>query len=145
ADAVHERRYPAGGLLGRGQQQRHRHPDEREARDQAQRHHDALPPLAGEQLQRGHQQGQQDRRDDQVRVHGVPSPPSTWSLPLRPREVSSTTRNSAVVAKPITIAVSTSACGSGSVYCSNLPTTSPRTGSAPMRRPPVEKMNRLTP
>ena len=47
--------------------------------------------------------------------HGRSSSPSTWSPPDRPRSASSTTRNSAVVAKPMTMAVSTSDCGSGSL------------------------------
>ena len=45
---------------------------------------------------------------------GSSSLPSTWSVPLRPREAIITTRNSAVMAKPITMAVSTSAWGIGS-------------------------------
>src|SRR6185312_4251050 len=117
---------------------------QRHARGDAQRQRRAPALLAHQQLQRGNEQRQQDRRDDQVLAHGVPSSPSTWSLPVSPREVSSTTRNSAVVAKPITIAVSTSACGSGSVYCATLPATSCSTGSAPVRRPPMEKMKRFT-
>ncbi len=40
--------------------------------------------------------------------------PSTWSVPDMPRDASSTTRNSAVIAKPITMAVSVSAWGMGS-------------------------------
>ena len=49
-----------------------------------------------------------------IRVHRSGSFPSTWSVPVRPREASRTTRKSAVVAKLMTIAVSTSACGTGS-------------------------------
>ena len=49
------------------------------------------------------------------RAHGCSSSPSTWSPPDRPRSASSTTRNNAVVAKPMTMAVSTSDCGSGSL------------------------------
>src|SRR5690606_10284765 len=52
----------------------------------------------------------------QQELHHGGSLPSTWSVPVMPRSAISTTRNSAVVAKPITIAVSTSACGSGSAY-----------------------------
>jgi hypothetical protein len=72
--------------------------------------------LAEHQHQRGGQQRQQDRRDDQLLM------PSFVTLPAihvvgagQPREASSTTRNSAVMAKLMTMAVSTSACGSGSV------------------------------
>ncbi|MNH78124.1 hypothetical protein D3C73_304270 [compost metagenome] len=73
--------------------------------------------LAEHQHDRGGQQRQQDGRGDQVRhcIHSLGSRPSTWSVPVRPREASKTTRNSAVMAKLMTIAVSTSACGSGSV------------------------------
>ena len=53
--------------------------------------------------------------DRRQRRHGRSSSPSTWSVSVRPRSASSTTRNSAVVAKLMTIAVSTSACGIGSV------------------------------
>ncbi|MOA01948.1 hypothetical protein D3C78_1213770 [compost metagenome] len=97
-----------------------------------QRHGNAQPEQAGEQIDpglerpvllaehqhdRGRQQRQQNGRDDQVghRHHSLGSRPSTWSVPVRPREASSTTRNNAVMAKLMTIAVSTSACGSGSV------------------------------
>src|SRR5699024_11166803 len=48
--------------------------------------------------------------------HESGSTPSTWSVPDRPRAASRTTRNSARVAKPMTMAVSTSACGRGSAY-----------------------------
>ncbi|MNE68239.1 hypothetical protein D3C80_1638910 [compost metagenome] len=73
--------------------------------------------LAQHQHQRGGQQRQQDGRGDQVgrQYHSLGSRPSTWSVPVRPRDASSTTRNSAVMAKLITMAVSTSAWGSGSV------------------------------
>ena len=47
-------------------------------------------------------------------ITGSRSLPSTWSVPVRPREAISTTRKSAVVAKLMTMAVSTSACGTGS-------------------------------
>src|SRR6185312_9859610 len=74
----------------------------------------APQPDAQQELHGSDRERDQDRRDRERAVHGVPSSPSTWSLPARPRDVSSTTRNKAVVAKPMTIAVSTSACGSGS-------------------------------
>ena len=60
------------------------------------------------------------------------SRPSTWSVPVRPRDASSTTRNSAVVAKLMTMAVRTSACGSGSAYCDGSPV---RARSQARRRP----------
>ncbi|WP_449424030.1 hypothetical protein [Rhodanobacter lindaniclasticus] len=47
------------------------------ARDDAQRQHRAPALLADQQLQRGRQQRDQDRRDDQMLAHGVPSSPST--------------------------------------------------------------------
>ena len=47
-------------------------------------------------------------------VIGSRSVPSTWSVPVRPREAIITTRKSAVVAKPMTMAVRTSAWGTGS-------------------------------
>ena len=68
-----------------------------------------------------------------ARVASSPTPeafgvylPGNWPVPFgislvldrlsaRPRSASSTTRNSAVVAKPMTMAVSTRDCGSGSV------------------------------
>src|SRR5690606_11334254 len=74
--------------------------------------------FAEEQEQRRRQQGQHDGHHDEVRqkrAHGFSSVPSTWSVPLNPREARSTTRNSAVVAKPMTMAVSTRDWGSGSV------------------------------
>ena len=71
-----------------------------------------------EQQQSCGDERQQNRRDNQMFLpilHYWLSLPSTWSVPVRPREASMTTRNRAVMAKPITIAVSTSACGNGSV------------------------------
>ena len=44
----------------------------------------------------------------------VGSSPSTWSVPLAPRSASASSIAKPVAAKPMTIAVSTSACGSGS-------------------------------
>ncbi len=97
-----------------------------------QHHGNAQPEDAGKQIdtalerpvlftqpehQPGGQQRQQDGRDDQLvhPAHALGSRPSTWSVPVRPLEASKTTRNSAVMAKLMTIAVSTSACGNGSV------------------------------
>src|SRR5690606_24555176 len=106
------------------------------------------PALVDEQQDRGRDQRQQDRHDREMvgppdRVHG--SLPSTWSVPVSPREASSTTRNNAVIANPITIAVRTSACGTGSVYC-DASTLSPdsSTGGALVRMRPIANMKRLT-
>ena len=70
-----------------------------------------------QQQDRAREHGHDDRHHRQMLQPGAQasrSCPLTWSVPVKPREASSTTRNSAVVAKPITIAVSTSACGTGS-------------------------------
>ena len=69
-------------------------------------------PIVEEKQQRAGDQRDQDRRNNEVlgrRGHRSGSLPSTWSVPVRPREASSTTRKSAVVAKLMTIAVRTSA------------------------------------
>src|SRR5690606_7326581 len=70
------------------------------------------------------QDGRRDERQDDWRNDEMCFPvqqqfslPSTWSVRVNPREASSTTRKSAVIAKPMTMAVRTSACGTGSVYC----------------------------
>jgi class 3 adenylate cyclase len=77
--------------------------------------------------------------------HGSGSRPSTWSVPVKPRDASRTTRNSAVVAKLITMAVKTSACGSGSAKCAGSPTPpAARIGAAPVRSRPMAIMKRLT-
>ena len=74
-----------------------------------------LTAIVIKQHQRAGDEGDQDRGDDQVLAHGCSlSRPSTWSVPVNPREAISTTRNSAVVAKLMTMAVRTSAWGSGS-------------------------------
>ena len=89
-------------------------------------------PLFAEQQHDGRRQHRQhDGRENQMRherrsqlieaeaAHNIScelraSAPSTWSVPLMPRRASNTTRNNAVIAKPITMAVSTSAWGMGS-------------------------------
>src|SRR6185295_18877819 len=95
----------------------------------------------------GHER-QHHRRDHQViahAAHGCGSPPSTWSVPVTPRDASNTTRKSAVVAKLMTIAVRTSACVSGSAYCDGSPGARVvSTGGAPVRRRPIATMKRLT-
>src|SRR5690606_10810922 len=83
-----------------------------------------------QQQDRAGDQRQQDRRQDQVLHHarGLRSPsaspsgagcpgsrPSTWSLRRSAWLRMATTTTTAVIAKAITIAVSISACGSGSV------------------------------
>ncbi len=83
----------------------------------------AAAAFAQHEHERGGAERQQHRRHQQVfdrgkrgeSRHERSSSPSTWSPPDKPRSASSTTRNSAVVAKPMTMAVSTSDCGSGSV------------------------------
>src|SRR5690606_32570974 len=85
--------------------------------DGAQRYPAATVSIAHQQ-----HQGPEDQRNDDGQngkmlhpaCHFFISLPSTWSVPLKPREANSTTRNNAVVANAMTIAVSTSACGSGS-------------------------------
>src|SRR5690606_14241333 len=73
--------------------------------------------VAQHQHERPAYQRDDDRRNGEVlhpACHLRVSLPSTWSVPLKPREASRITRNSAVVAKAMTMAVRTSAWGSGS-------------------------------
>ena len=107
------------GPFGRAQlgahQQRHRHRQGQPGRDQAEPEFRRALAVVIKQHQRAGDEGDQDRGDDQVLAHGCSlSRPSTWSVPVNPREAISTTRNSAVVAKLMTMAVRTSAWGSGS-------------------------------
>src|SRR5690606_25520227 len=69
-----------------------------------------------QQQRRTGEQRNDDRRDDQVGAVHTPfePPPSTWSEPVSRCVRSAITSIRAVIAKPMTIAVSTSACGSGS-------------------------------
>src|SRR3546814_3495444 len=94
--------------------------------DQGEDRHDAngdlhRPAAFVDEYHRGaSDQRDDDRRNDQMIDpidHEFRPVPSTWSVPVNPREARRTTRNSAVVAKPITMAVWTRACGSGSAYC----------------------------
>ncbi len=113
------------GLVG-PQHQHHGHAQPHQGGYQSKSEFEALALFAQQQHQRCRKHGQHDGRQHQVRhetggqlVHGISCSvrewaPSTWSVPVVPREASSTTRNSAVMAKPITMAVSTSACGMGS-------------------------------
>jgi len=99
-------------------QEQRRHHQAGDRRPDVDERADATAPLAEEKEHRRGHQRQEDGHHHEVRSQGAhPSSlePSTWSVPPRPREASSTTRNSAVVAKPITIAVSPSHCGMGSV------------------------------
>src|SRR5690606_3647967 len=104
--------------------------------------------IVEEQEQRSRHHRQHDRRDDEMlrsENQRSGSLPSTWSVPVKPRAASSTTRKSAVVAKPITIAVRTRACGSGSAKLAGSMASVPgRTGAALVLSLPIEKMNRLT-
>ncbi len=69
---------------------------------------------AQQHQQRAGQQRHQDRRDHDMGDGAHGSRPSTWSLPRSARARKASTTTKAVMPKPITIAVSTSACGSGS-------------------------------
>src|SRR5690606_12428356 len=76
--------------------------------------------LVDRDQQRAGQQRHDDGQQDQVLLPGEAahcsssSSASTWSLPVRPRAPIIMTRYRAVVAKPMTMAVSTSACDKGS-------------------------------
>src|SRR5690606_15351855 len=90
---------------------------------------------------------QQDRQQDQVvdPIHHAPgSSPSTWSVSVSPRAPIITTRYSAVVANPMTIAVSTSACGSGSACKAGSTGPSPTIGGRSSQSLPIRKMKRFT-
>ena len=130
---------PVGSCIG-SSQQGDRDADEREGRGDVDCGLDVAAPLAAKRsIDRAGQQRQQHGRDDQVvaqAAHGSGSRPSTWSVPVRPRDASSTTRNSAVVAKLMTIAVRTSACGSGSAYCEGSPVARIRQGREALRPQP---------
>ena len=107
-------------LVGPAQQHDHDHQTDRGGQD-VHAQLQALALLAQEQHQRCRQHGQHDGGQHQVRhqtlnplAHSISCSvrecaPSTWSLPEAPRDASSTTRNSAVMAKPMTMAVSTRA------------------------------------
>ena len=132
----------AQGSASARQQQRDRHGEQRERRREAERGLEGAPPLADQHHQRPGQERDDDRRDRQV-LHPAAqrsgSLPSTWSVPVKPRAASSTTRNSAVVAKLMTMAVRTSACGSGSAYWARSPAPPRsrigcRTSAEPARR-----------
>src|SRR5690606_16231119 len=99
-------------------------------------------PFVEQQHERGGQDRHDDRQDRQMRAqvdelaadgaaqttdptgpeertaefadHWLVSSPSTWSVPVKPRAASSTTRNNAVIEKLMTMEVSTSDCGTGS-------------------------------
>jgi len=69
---------------------------------------------AVEQQQRRAREQRQEDRQDQGMLHLLGSCPSTWSVRSSPMLRSASTTTKAVMAKPMTMAVSTSACGSGS-------------------------------
>ena len=109
--------------------QRNRNGQAQRARCEIDQQLGALVFFAQRQHQSGCQHGQQNRCQHQVRHQSLSKrqqrhqgvscaslacAPSMWSVPVMPRDASSTTKNRAVVAKPITIAVSTKACGIGS-------------------------------
>src|SRR4051812_34265959 len=140
AEAINVRR----GEVGARHEER-RDAEKRERAGEAERGLRAMMPVIDEQERPRDGERQDDRRDDQVLDHSAGSSPSTWSVPVSPRAASSTTRRSAVVAKAITIAVSTSACGSGSANAA-ASTGTPRStkGGRPPRTQPMTKMKRLT-
>ena len=117
---------PAGGLLVGPAQQGHGHQQAEQSRStrlSAELERAAALRAAAASARRS--AWQQDGRQHQVRhaaatasfrasfIPRLPCRPH-GRCPISPREASSTTRNSAVMAKPITMAVSTSACGMGS-------------------------------
>src|SRR5690606_19873084 len=82
--------------------------------------HGAHAAVLHEQRQRAAQERQQDREDRQLRHAPAPrssrtSPASTWSLSLSARLRMASTIETAVIAKEMTMAVRTRACGTGSV------------------------------
>src|SRR5690606_3331700 len=105
-------------------------------------------PAAAEQDQRcGEQQRQQDGQEYQLispEAQRRGSVPSTSTGPVRPREVSSSTRYRAVVAKPMTMAVSTRAWGTGSANSAASTACSRVSGGLFTHSRPMMKMNRLT-
>src|SRR6185437_16790067 len=90
--------------------------DKQQCAAHADRRPDNEQPLVEDEPQRPGHERQDDRKHREMLLHhhGSGSAPSTWSVPLNPRAAINTTSRSAVVAKLMTIAVSTSACGSGS-------------------------------
>ena len=76
----------------------------------------AFDPQAQARAQQQQAAGKHRQQDwqDQAVIHCTGSWPSTWSVWVSPTLRSASTTTKAVMAKPITMAVSTSACGSGS-------------------------------
>src|SRR5690606_41604608 len=105
-------------------------------------------PAAAEQDQRcAEQQRQQDGQEYQLfspEAHWRGSLRCTWSVPVRPREVSSSTRYRAVVAKPMTMGVITRAWGTGSANSAGSTACSRVSGGLFTHSRPMMKMNRLT-
>ena len=101
-----------GGCRGVGlTQQRDRNVEGRQRGQEVDHPLQKLPPLVVDRQQRARHERECDGSDDKMVCppvhHG--SCPSTWSVPDKPREASRTTRKRAVVAKPMTMAVKTSA------------------------------------
>src|SRR5690606_27909503 len=99
--------------------------------------------LAQQQHERAGEERHDDRQDRQMveqAAHYSGSRPSTWSVPVSPRSARSTTRKSAVVAKPITIAVSTSAWGTGSAWSAASAGAPSRMGGRCISSRPMPKM-----
>ncbi|MND85159.1 hypothetical protein D3C80_770730 [compost metagenome] len=101
-----------------GRRLRHQHAGQRQQCEGGEQRQGPLPvdgeQAAAEQQQAAAEHRQQDRQDQRV-IHGLRSWPSTWSVLVSPTLRSARTTTKAVMAKPMTMAVSTSACGSGSV------------------------------
>ena len=107
---------PLDRRSARAVDQRHGHAQLQQAGHKADGQLQLPPAFVVHQHDRPGEQRHQDRHDKHVdrQRHGLRSFPSTWSVPVSPREAMMTTRNSAVVAKLMTMAVSTSAWGTGS-------------------------------
>src|SRR5690606_23732830 len=133
----------------RHQQDRGQQRGERERPRHRALHHGAHAPVLDEQRQRAAEQRQQDRQDRELAHQRSPrssrtSPASTWSLSLSARLRIARTIITAVIANEITIAVSTSACGSGSVWLASVASMPGwSTGGLPTTRRPLEKISRL--
>src|SRR5690606_36334481 len=103
--------------------------------------------LLQQQQDAGDQEWPDDGQDGQMRAHrsrSLDSLPSTWSLPLSARPRMASTRITAVMAKEITMAVSTSACGTGSTWLARVGPPDPRRiGGLPGTRRPEATMSRF--
>src|SRR5690606_38909541 len=105
-----------GDTAGRDAEQRHCDAKLGQHRKDAQDNGSVPVLVAQHQHERADDHRDGDRQDGKM-VHPLAhcdSVPSTWSVLDRPRNARMTTRNKAVVAKLMTMAVSTSAWGRGS-------------------------------